>query len=139
MLCVLWRFESPSTIRRYPMRVLLKNLMLEVQSSILHVRTFGVCTWCKLALKSDSRWLMSTRILYSARIDLLVRQYVMGATKAARKPIQRPWTKSTETDCQKQTEFHGIPKFCGFRKRLATSKHNRSISKTLISTSTMLS
>ena len=32
MLCVLWRFERLSSIRRYPICVLLINLMLAVQS-----------------------------------------------------------------------------------------------------------
>ena len=52
---------------------------------------FGVCTWCKWALESDSPWLMWTRIPYSARIGLSVRQYV---GEAARKPILQPRKKN---------------------------------------------
>ena len=48
---------------------------------------FGVRTWCKWALESDSPWLMWTRILYSARIGLPIRQYI---GEAARKPILPP-------------------------------------------------
>ena len=83
-MCIIKNFDVGGTIHQF-----------------LHVQTFGVRTWCKLALKSDSPWLTSTRIPYSARIGLPVRQYIMGAGEAARKPIQRPRTKSTETDCQK--------------------------------------
>ena len=63
--------------------------------SNLLVRTFGVRTWCKWALKSDSPWLMWTRIPYSARIGLPVRQYV---GEAAQKPNLPP---RTETDGKK--------------------------------------
>ena len=40
-------------------------------------------------------------IPYSARIGLPVRQYIMEAGEVAQKPIQRPRTKSTETNSQK--------------------------------------
>ena len=62
---------------------------------------FGVRTWCKWALESDSPWLMWTRIPYSARIGLPVRQYV---GEAARKPILQP---RTETDGKKRKKMHG--------------------------------
>ena len=75
---------------------------------------FGVRTCCKWALESDSPWLMWTRIPYSARIGLPVRQYVGEAT---RKPILQV-RKKTE---KKRTERYGIPNFHRFRKSLATS------------------
>ena len=49
-----------------------------------HVRTFGVRTLCKWALKSVSPLLTSSLIRYSANIGLLVR---LSITKAARKLI----------------------------------------------------
>ena len=67
--------------------------------SNLLVRTFGVRTWCKWALKSDSPWLMWTRIPYSAKIGLPVRYYIIGAAEAARKPNMQP---RTETDGKKR-------------------------------------
>ena len=82
---------------------------------------FGVRTWCKWALKSDSPWLMWTRIPYSARIGLPVRQYVMGAAEAARKPILPHGKIRTEKNGKNSTERYGIPNFRRFRKSLATS------------------
>ena len=68
---------------------------------------FGVRTWCKWALESDSPWLMWTRIPYSARIGLPVRQYV---GEAARKPIlplrkNTDGRKKTEKTARNATEF----------------------------------
>ena len=79
---------------------------------------FGVRTWCKWALESDSPSLMWTRIPYSARIGLPVRQYVR---EAARKPIL-PLRKNTDgKNGKNSTERYGIPNFRRFRKSLATS------------------
>ena len=64
--------------------------MLAVQPSILHAQTFGVCTWCKSALKSVCLLLMSTWIRFLASIGLLVRLFIM---EAAQKPIFPPQTK----------------------------------------------
>ena len=85
---------------------------------------FGVRTWCKWALESDSPWLMWTRIPYSARIGLPVRQYVMGAAEAARKPILPHGKIRTEKNGKNSTERYGIPNFRRFRKSLATSNAN---------------
>ena len=43
---------------------------------------------------------MSTQIHYSARIGLPVRQYVMGAVEAARKPILQPRTRKHGNELQ---------------------------------------
>ena len=79
---------------------------------------FGVRTWCKWALESDSPWLMWTRIPYSARIGLSARQYV---GEAARKPILQPRTEANGKKRKKRTERYRIPNFHRFRKSLATS------------------
>ena len=79
---------------------------------------FGVRTWCNWALESDSPWLMWTRIPYSARIGLSVRQYV---GEAARKPILQPQKKTDGNKRKKRTECYGIPNFRRFRKSLAIS------------------
>ena len=63
--------------------------MLAVLPSILHVRTFGVRTWCKSAQKSVCSLLMSTQIRHSASIDLLVR---LSVVEAAQKQVFPPWT-----------------------------------------------
>ena len=55
----------------------------------------------QIGAESVSPLLKSTRIPYSATIGLPIRQYVTRAREAARKPIQRPRTESTEMDCQK--------------------------------------
>ena len=64
---------------------------------------------------------MWTRIPYSARIGLPVRQYVMGAAEAARKPIVPHGKIRTEKNGKNSTERYGIPNFRRFRKSLATS------------------
>ena len=64
---------------------------------------------------------MWTRIPYSARIGLPVRQYVMGAAEAARKPILPHGKIRTEKNGKNSTERYGIPNFRRFRKSLATS------------------
>ena len=64
---------------------------------------------------------MWTRIPYSARIGLPVRQYVMGAAEAARKPILPHGKIRTEKNGKNNRERYGIPNFHRFRKSLATS------------------
>ena len=108
------------------MCVLLKNLMLAVQSIKLTSTDFWSPYLVQMALKSDSPWLMWTRIPYSARIGLPVRQYVMGAAEAARKPILPHGKIRTEKNGKNSTERYGIPNFRRFRKSLATSKWNTS-------------
>ena len=83
------------------MCVLLKNLMLAVQPINFACTHFWSLYLVKIGAETDSPWLTSTRIPCSSRIVLPIRQYVMGAGEAARKPIQRPRTKNTETDYQK--------------------------------------
>ena len=83
-MCIINKFDVSGTIHQFCMYGL-----------------FGVRTWCKWALESDSPWLMWTRIPYSARIGLLVRQYV---GEAARKPIL-PLRKKTEKTARNATEF----------------------------------
>ena len=62
--------------------------------------------------------MMRTRIPYSARIGLPVRQYV---GEAAQKPIL-PLRKNTDgKNGKNRTERYGIPNFRRFRKSLATS------------------
>ena len=61
---------------------------------------------------------MWTRIPYSAKISLPVRQYV---GEAARKPILPPRKIRTEKYGKNGTERYGIPNFRRFRKSLATS------------------
>ena len=61
---------------------------------------------------------MWTRIPYSAKIGLPVRQYT---GEAVRKPILPPQKTWTEKNGKKCTEHYGIPNFHRFRKSLATS------------------
>ena len=63
--------------------------------------TFGVRTWRKKGLKSVNPLLTSTRVCYAATISLLVRQYVMGAAEATRKPILQPRPKKHGHGLQK--------------------------------------
>ena len=70
---------------------------------------------------------MWTRIPYSARIGLPVRQYVMGAAEAARKPILPHGKIRTEKNGKNSTEHYGIPNFRRFRKSLATSTCNGTV------------
>ena len=63
---------------------------------------------------------MWTRIPYSARIGLPVRQYVMEVAEAARKPILSHGKIRMEKNGKNSTERYRIPNFRRFRKSLAT-------------------
>ena len=124
MLCVLWRFERLSSIRRYPICVLLMNLMLAVQSI-----NFACTDFLEFVLCANGRWNPTVRSLCGHGFltqPELASQSVSTLEKLLGNRFCQHGKKRTEKNGKKCTERYRIPNFHRFRKSLATSTHRKS-------------